>query len=555
MGGGTVILAGTLVTPDEVIEGQIRIAGDQIVCVAAGTACQDEAPGADLVETGGVIAPGLIDTHNHILFDIFDEDDWQPNLPASCDIAADCEISSYCDPDECACMDGACKYRDHDQWPNEDEYVHMLDYKQCLEDASQGKPLWCPRRFDGDGDLRCEMDKWGEMKGLVAGTTSIVGLPGTSGACFASIARSIDVAQNGLGEDKVQTSALFPPAADSASGACQNFTSGDTEAYLIHVAEGTNDDALEEFTTLFTVSSPEGCLYAPQTTITHGTALGPTELGQMAAAGMKLTWSPASNLALYGTTTNIPAALDAGITVALAPDWSMGGSQNLLDEIRVADAWDDAQWGDRLTPPMLVAMVTTNAAAVLGLADTLGRLEAGFKADVVVFDAIDADPYRTITLATPADVKLVMVGGRVLYGDPALEGLAPSPNVCEALDVCGRKKVLCIAETESEEDARLDQTYTAIEAALSEGLAELDDLSPLPPSDCTPACETGEECFERTVHAQVDESLCPAPCALGEACFQTAQSGETPYDCLTVNGCGPAKLHAMAPLTPLVTCR
>src|SRR5438034_328506 len=77
------------------------------------------AGGATIIDTRGVIAPGLIDTHNHILFDIFDDDDWLPTKA----------------------------YTNHDQWPNEARYQAMLDVKQCLEDASQGKPTWCPATY------------------------------------------------------------------------------------------------------------------------------------------------------------------------------------------------------------------------------------------------------------------------------------------------------------------------------------------------------------------------------------------------------------------------
>jgi 5-methylthioadenosine/S-adenosylhomocysteine deaminase len=550
-GAGTLILAGTIVTPAEVIVGQVRIEGATIVCVAEGTACSDEAPAATLVDTGGVIAPGLIDTHNHILFDIFDDDDWVPTLP-TCGVTADCESSPYCDNGECACMDGACKYTDHTQWPEEAEYGLMLDYKQCLEDASQGKPVWCPRRFDEDGDLKCEMDKWGELKGLIAGTTSIVGLPGNSGRCFESIARSIDVDQNGFEEDKVQTSALFPPSNDSASGACENFQSGDTAAYLIHVGEGVTTDAQDEFAELFDVSTPPGCLYAPQTTITHGTAFTAADFAQMAQAGMKLTWSPASNLALYGTTTDIPAALDAGVLVALAPDWSMGGSQNLLDELRVAGAWDDDHFGDRLDDKALVQMVTENAAAVLGLSDTIGRVEVGLVADLAVYRSQDGNPYQSITQATPADVRLVMIGGELVYGDPEIFDLRPAVDACEPLEVCGVEKLLCISRPGGQDG--LDQTYAEIEAALSEGLDELDALDPLPPASCTPACDADEACFVRTVHEEVPEAMCPSACAAGEACFQTSQSGSDPYECLTINACAPVKSKSLAPLAPIVKC-
>jgi hypothetical protein len=187
-----ILLIGTIVTPDEVIEGQVLVEGNLITCVAAGADCASR-PGADtatVIDTKGIIAPGLIDTHNHILFDIFDNDDW---TTAKVNV-------------------------DHDEWTNEPRYQHMLDVKQCLANDSQGKPAWCAQTPYGTpaGSLRCEMDKWGELKALVAGTTSVVGLPGTSAACFGSLARSIDVSQNGLGTDKVQTSAIFPPSKASA---------------------------------------------------------------------------------------------------------------------------------------------------------------------------------------------------------------------------------------------------------------------------------------------------------------------------------------------------
>jgi 5-methylthioadenosine/S-adenosylhomocysteine deaminase len=210
-------------TDDGDLKGWILCVGAQGTCAAL-----PEAMMATVSDTKGMILPGLIDTHNHILFDIFDEDDWKPLQ----------------------------LYPNHNEWPNELRYQAMLDVKQCLSNDSQGKPAWCAQTNYGTaaGSLRCEMDKWGELKGLIAGTTSIVGLPGTSAACFGSLARSVDVSQNGLGTDG-------------------------------------------------TITTPTGCLYAPQTAITHGTAFNQNEFAAMGAASMKLTWSPRSNAFLYGQTT------------------------------------------------------------------------------------------------------------------------------------------------------------------------------------------------------------------------------------------------------------
>ena len=444
-----ILLLGTIVSPSMTFEGEVLVEGGLITCSAPGTTCESRAGavGATIIDTAGIITPGLIDTHNHILFDVFDNDDWLP-LKA---------------------------YMDHTEWPNEAKYKAMLDVKQCLANDSQGRPTWCPTKYQGTGSLRCEMDKFGELKGIVAGTTSIVGLPGTSAQCFSSLAHSIDVAQNGLGTDTVQTSALFPPAKTSADNVCANYTSGTTKAYVIHVGEGIDAKALNEFTTLGTVTTTQHCLYAPQTAITHGTAFGATEFATMGGAGMKLVWSPASNVALYGATANIPAALDAAVTIALAPDWSMGGSINLLAEMRFADAWDNAHFGDRLDGKALVEMTTANAAAVVGYADRIGKVQEGYVADLMVVAGDRSAPWDSIVAARPRDVRLTMVSGHVLYGDAGLVAAGPAAPGCEQLDVCGVPKFLCVAESSNLN--KLDQTYQQIHDALEAAMTEADSLN------------------------------------------------------------------------------
>jgi hypothetical protein len=348
--------------------------------------------------------------------------------------------------------------------------------KQCLADDSQGKPTWCPTTYTGAGSLRCEMDKYGELKGVVAGTTSIVGLPGTSSGCFASLARSIDTPQNGLGADSIYTATAVPTSASTADGICADFASGKAHAYLVHCGEGTDATALGEFSKLNTITTTDGCLLAPQTTITHGTAFTATEFATMAQAGMKLTWSPASNVALYGATTNIPAALSAGVLLTIAPDWSMGGSQNILDEMRFADAWDDAHFSNVLAAKDLVAAVTKNAATVLGLDASIGQIKEGYVADLAVFTSTGATPWDAIVAARPKDVALTMVGGVAIYGDPALQAAAPAAPACETLDVCGTSKFVCVAQASSAN--KLDQTYAQIKAALEAALTDADGLTP-----------------------------------------------------------------------------
>lgn len=444
-----ILLIGTVVKEATTMEGAVLVEGQQITCVDTVATCSAMAgaKGATIIDTKGIISPGLIDTHNHILFDIFDDDDWKP----------------------------AQLYQNHTEWPEEARYQAMLDTKQCLVNDSQGKPAWCASTPYGTpaGSLRCEVDKWGELKGLVAGTTSIVGLPGTSAACFGSLARSIDVSQNALGTDHVQTSALFPPS--GPDGVCTNYTDGDTLAFIAHAGEGVDAFSLGQFDKLRTMTTTEGCLYAPQTAITHGTAFTATEFAIMAQNGMKLVWSPRSNISLYGQTTNIPAALDAGLTISVAPDWSMGGSQNMLDELRFADNWDDKNWNNRLSPKDIVTMATLNPAKVLALDTRIGKLAPGYLADIAVFTGDRTKPYDAIVGARPKNVRLVMIGGTVLYGDKVLEAAAPVSPPCETVDICTVSKFLCVATSDTTN--KLNQTYAEIKSKLSQALTDADALT------------------------------------------------------------------------------
>jgi 5-methylthioadenosine/S-adenosylhomocysteine deaminase len=455
------LLRGTVVTPTVAFAGEVLVEGDTITCAAPSCAEAPGASGASIVETRGLVFPGLIDAHNHILFDIFDGTDWSP-LRA---------------------------YTNHDMWTNEDRYGAMVDAKQYL---------------NGEGastvDLGCEMNKFGELKALVAGTTSVLGAANPiNRGCYGSLARTIDQSPNDLGADTIQVATLFPNTA-AADGVCANFADGDTTAYVIHIAEGTDATARAEFARLGTVSTVDDCLYSPRTTIVHGTALEEDELTRMADVGMSLVWSPRSNVFLYGAgtdlgaTTDVPLALSKGINVALAPDWSMGGSANLLDELRFADRVDDEQWGDLLTAQDLVAMVTVNAAAALGLSAVLGSIEVGKKADLMVVAGDAADPWGALLAATPREVRLVLVGGVPLYGDAALEAVAPDGPGCETLDACCHGKFVCVAESGGAAGSKLDQTYADITAALEAGLVAYDaldlsmwDFAPLTPLVACPA--------------------------------------------------------------------
>jgi cytosine/adenosine deaminase-related metal-dependent hydrolase len=454
------LLQGMVVTPDVAFQGEVLVVGNTIACAAASCSSAPGASTASVVRTNGIIFPGLIDTHNHILFDVFDESDWSPSKP----------------------------YTNHNQWTDDPKYGALVDAKQWMNGETAGSPV----------SLGCEMDKYGEIKGLIAGTTSIVGAANPDNkACYGTLARTIDQSPNGLGNDAVQVATLFP-STSSADAVCGNFSGGSTAAYLIHDGEGVDSSALAEFGKLDAITTVDGCLDAPQTTIVHGAAFGDAEFTTMAASGMSLVWSPKSNVFLYGAgtdltkTANVPLALSKGINVALGPDWSIGGSHDILDELRFANRVDDTVWGDVLSSQDLVQMVTTHAAKVLKLDGVLGSIAAGKRADLLVIGGDASHPYDALLASTPKDVRLVLVDGVPLYGDAQLEPVAPQAPGCDALDVCTTGKFLCVATAGGTATNKFGQTLGDVESALTSAMASYDamdltqwDFSPIAPLfDC-----------------------------------------------------------------------
>ncbi len=453
-GGGPVIetagantkflLKGTLLLPAGPLEGELLIEGEVITCAAASCSGEPGAAGATVIDTQGVISPGLLDAHNHIIYDVFDEDDWAPT-----------EV-----------------YTNHNQWPNDERYGAMGDAKRYLN-GEDGSPI----------DVGCEMDKYSETKGLIAGTTSIQASPGgTSRACYQSVARTIDTTHNDLPEDLMQTS-VGMPSASTADGVCANFADGDTNCFVVHIAEGVDASAKNEFQSLFNAGATDGCLFDPRTTIIHGVALDDTQIETMATEGMQLVWSPQSNVFLYGgntdltKTANIPKYIEEGINIAIAPDWSLGGSQNMLDEMRFGDHVDDEQWGNILTAADLWQMATINAALALGVDTLLGSLEVGKRADVAVFLPAEGsiDPYEAVLQATPREVTLVFLDGRLLYGDADLVSAVPANAISENIDICCRSKFLAIAETGGNPNDNLDQLFSEMSDTLETALQGYDD--------------------------------------------------------------------------------
>jgi 5-methylthioadenosine/S-adenosylhomocysteine deaminase len=397
--GDAVVLRGTIVTPDGVIKhGYVGVAHGRIVTVSDK---QPDMPDAVSLNVDGIILPGFVDLHNHVPWNVLPR--WRPGRT----------------------------FTNQPEWADDPEFEAFRAPFDHL----------VPADF-------CEMNAWGELRALVGGTTAIMAT--RSSPCIHGLVRNLDFNSGFYGTTELDREHIFnasgfrlPPPSDVAGRAefvqVARFLIANPfyEALVMHVAEGTDDYAEEQFTFL-----RDKHLLNPKGVLIHGISLGPSDFEAMATTGTALVWSPRSNLELYGTTANIPAALEAGVEIALAPDWAITGSSNMLDELRTAARWNSDHLGGRLTPRQLIDMATSTPARVAGLDDEVGEIRVGLRADLVVICGDPSDPYGSVIRASSSDVQLVLIDGVPLYGNLELMRRFWTPLELEEIPLPNPGKVL-----------------------------------------------------------------------------------------------------------------
>lgn len=105
------------------------------------------------------------------------------------------------------------------------------------------------------------------------------------------------------------------------------------------------------------------------------------------------------------TGQSLARAVPAGVRIAFGTDAGVSKHGRNADEFALM-----VQHG--MTPMQALEAATVNAADLLGLADEIGSLEPGKRADIV---AVDGDPLQDVTVLT--DMDFVMRDGRVYRDD------------------------------------------------------------------------------------------------------------------------------------------
>ncbi len=422
--------------PEGVLAGWLDIAGGRILHIEL------ERPaiaGAQVLETDDLIFPGFIDLHNHPSFNVLPR--WTP---------------PHTFPNRYA-------------WRDWDVYQRELE--------SKGRALM------SDAGNFCDIDEYAEVKALIGGTTSIIGLGSSkpdkaTPECIRGLVRNLDHSTGFYGtepdHERIANSiGVLPRDTDAATLAhyAEAMREGQLDLLAIHIAEGLPTDA--ESAQELDMLEAHGLL-GPHTALIHAVGLSPSQLKRVHRAGASIVWSPRSNFVLYGATANVDAAFREGVTMSLAPDWSPSGSDNMWEEIQYAARVNEEKLEELFSNRQLVEMASAVPARVARIDDKVGVIAPGMLADFFLVrtgKVESTNPYDAVVHEPVTAVSLVVIGGVPVYGDAAV--MERLQIEAEPLEVCGVKKALNSA-------ALPNGSFAAVEGRLRGKLKALGtDLGPL----------------------------------------------------------------------------
>jgi 5-methylthioadenosine/S-adenosylhomocysteine deaminase len=445
--GPKLALTGRVVTMDEAFtvktDAVIYIDRGSIVAVqdramAAPTGFDEVAP----VDTGGTLFPGLIELHNHLSYNALPL--WSP-VPKL--------------------------FQHRGQWPDHPDYRKLISGPMTVvgeyRDA-QGKPA-----------LLAPLVRYVECKCLLGGVTTSQGIMLSSNAGVQRFYR-------GIVRNVEQTD---DPDLFEAQGRIADVEAKDARAFLarlkkedscllLHLSEGVTrsdqPDSVARRHFLALKVAPDEWAINDRFAGIHAAGLLPEDFEVMARHGGAMVWSPLSNLLLYGATARVDAAKRAGVRIGLGSDWSPSGSKNLLGELKVAWLYSQHMLGGLFSARDLVAMATRDAAAIIKWHKALGALGPGKRADVVVIDGKQGDPYEALIKAKETSIRLVMINGVARYGVAQLMGALGAEG--QTLNVGGEKRRLFLQQATGDPDV-VGVSLSAARSALRTAFRDLPKLA------------------------------------------------------------------------------
>ncbi len=185
----------------------------------------------------------------------------------------------------------------------------------------------------------------------------------------------------------------------------------------------------------------------PRTKLTHAVYVTDDDVALMAETGVSVAHCPTAALRhVKGISRHgkVPEMLAAGIPVGLGGDSANGSNHFNMGRLMdlVATIYKDFRMDTTMVPPeTALEMATLHGARCLGLQDSIGSLEVGKRADVVVYSTEHPEwrpmlhPLQNLVLnASDRSIESVWVDGRRLVHEGRLESME-LPDLLKRADV------------------------------------------------------------------------------------------------------------------------
>jgi cytosine/adenosine deaminase-related metal-dependent hydrolase len=425
-------LEGKVVTMDDAFrvleQGVIYIEAGQIVAVQpSGAPPLPSFADAPLIRTGGTIFPGLIELHNHLSYNALPM--WE--VPR--------------------------QYSNRSQWGRHPDYRKLISGPMGVLGRTPGYPEAIVRYV--------------ECKCLFSGVTTSQGIALYSNTgmhrFYRGAVRNVEATRDpDLPDASTRIADVDARDAERFLARLQN-----SSCLLLHLSEGVDERARQHFEALRLDSG--AWALTPALAGIHAAALQRQDFDVMQTHGAAIIWSPMSNLLLYGDTADIRAAKESGVLMGIGSDWSPSGSKNLLGELKAARLVSE-HLGGVFSDRELVAMATGNAARILKWERALGSIEPGKRADLMVVNGRQGDPYARLLAGRETSITLVVINGVPRYGQPRL--MHPFGSGTEEWQVGASRRLLNLAQ-ETADPAVGALTLQAAQHRLHDGLQRLPELA------------------------------------------------------------------------------
>jgi 5-methylthioadenosine/S-adenosylhomocysteine deaminase len=166
-------------------------------------------------------------------------------------------------------------------------------------------------------------------------------------------------------------------------------------------------------------------LVGPRVVLAHCVQLSDDEMAILEQSGANVAHCPSSNLKLGSGIARVAEMIERGISVTIGADGAPCNNRlDMFTEMRAAALLQKVLRGPEALPALSVLrMATIDGARALGLADEIGSIEAGKRADLILLD-LDAlhttprpDVISTVVYAAQSsDVDCVWIDGRAVLG-------------------------------------------------------------------------------------------------------------------------------------------